>query len=140
MMATLIPASEAVVWVNTDERLLMVWRRWRVPEDRGFTGHWCDPIGAAYEQWQKMSDEQRVVLMLETAIDLAMQGIPMAEVLKAFSCVIEFRELGSKSYPMCRAFTAALVGRALDPITMPFEDLLVHYAPAEGGSASAEIQ
>jgi hypothetical protein len=132
MTTTLIPASEAVVWVNREDQLVMIWRHGRVPEDKGLTGYWVDPIGAAYAQWQKMSDEQRVGLMLETAIDLAMQGIPMAVVLKAFSCVIEFRELGSKSYPMCRAFTAALVGRALDPITMPFEELLVHYAPVEG--------
>jgi hypothetical protein len=32
------------------------------------------------------------------------------------------------SYPMCRALTAALVGRSLEFNTTSFEELLVHYA------------
>ena len=41
--------------------------------------------------------------MLETAIDLGMQGIPLKTTLTAFFEVREFRALGSESFPMCRA-------------------------------------
>ena len=32
---------------------------------------------------------------------------------------------------MCRALTATLVGKCLEPNTMGFEELLKHYAPEE---------
>jgi hypothetical protein len=48
-------------------------------------------------------------------------------VLTAFAEVREFRKLGGRSYPMCRALTKALLGRCLEPNTMSFEELLVHY-------------
>jgi hypothetical protein len=79
---------------------------------------------AAYAQWNEMADQQRVLLMLETAIDLAMQGIPLKTVLTAVAEVREFRKLGGQSYPMCRALTKALLGRRLEPNTMSFEELL----------------
>jgi hypothetical protein len=101
------------------------------PEDRrGFKrGYWVDPIGAAYSEWHEITNPQRVQLMLETAIDLAMQGIPLKAVLTAFAQVKEFRALAGESYPMCRAITSALVGRSLEPNTMSFEELLIAYAP-----------
>jgi hypothetical protein len=37
---------------------------------------WGDPIGAAYSQWQAMTNEQRVQLMLETVIDSACRASP----------------------------------------------------------------
>ena len=86
--------------------------------------HWCDPIGAAYSQWREMTNDQRVLLMLETAIDLAMQGFDLGDVLRAFAEVSEFRALGTASLPMCRALTSALVGQCLEPNTMSFEELL----------------
>lgn len=69
--------------------------------------------------------------MLETVIDLAMQGFDLGTVLRAFAGVEEFRALGSESYPMCRALTSALVGKCLEPNTMSFEELLEHYRPAQ---------
>ena len=54
---------------------------YRRPEGVG----WCDPIGAAYEQWHEINKQQRMLLMLETAIDLAMQGFPIERVLQAFA-------------------------------------------------------
>ena len=122
----------AVVWVNKAKKEVMVRSHaWGVPEDREQLrhGHWGDPIGAAYLQWQKMTNQQRVHLMLETAIDLAMQGIPLKTVLTAFAEVREFRALGGESYPMCRALTKALIGRSYEFNTMGFEELLVRYAP-----------
>jgi hypothetical protein len=74
-----------------------------------------------------MTDRQRTHLMLETVIDLAMQGFPLKAVLIAFADVREFRALGSQSYPMARALTSALLGQCLEPATMSFEELLVHY-------------
>jgi len=57
------------------------------------------------------TDTERVALMLETVIDLAMQGYPIKDIVTAFAEVTEFRALGEKSYPMCRALTSALVGK-----------------------------
>ena len=83
-----------------------------------------------------MSDDQRVLLMLETAIDLAMQGFELGMILRAFANVKQFQVLGEKSYPMCRALTQALVGCSLEPNTIGFEELVQrfqssnHMAPA----------
>jgi hypothetical protein len=119
----MINAEEAVVWINSDTHEVMVWSKSAgVPtKDRN---SWGDPIGAAYSQWHEMSTDQRMQLMTETAIDLAMQGFALKDVLKAFATVVEFRALGSKSFPMCRALTSALLGRCLEPNTMSFEELL----------------
>jgi hypothetical protein len=104
---------------------------WGCPDERrGYRRNgWCDPIGAAYSDWHKMTNKQRVRLMLETVIDLAMQGYPLKDVLTAFASVRQFRSLGSESYPMARALTSALVGQCLEPNTMSFEELLEHYQP-----------
>jgi hypothetical protein len=122
----MISAKEAVIWINRDTFQVMIWRKeqWR-PRD----GHWSDPIGAAYSQWREMTNDQRVRLMTETAIDLAMQGFVLKDVLTAFAQVVEFKALGSKSYPMARALTSALLGRCLEPNTMSFEELLRTYEP-----------
>jgi hypothetical protein len=125
----MIKVKDAVVWVNETEVIVRP-HGWGVPEDHGLPGRWCDPIGAAYAEWHQITDGQRVRLMLETAIDLAMQGIPLADVLKAFATVKEFRALGGQSYPMCRALTSALIGRTLEASTMSFEELLEHYSPS----------
>jgi hypothetical protein len=133
-----VSAREAVVWVDFDAGKVMVLPQdGRRPDERAYPGHWCDPIGAAYTQWRAMNNAQRVQLMLETPIDLAMRGVPLARVLKAFATVREFRALGRESYPMCRALTSALVGTCLEPNTMSFEELLQHYARSEGDRAIA---
>jgi len=120
-------AKDAVVWTNhsTHEVHVAAKGAQRPPDTRG--GAWGDPIGASYLQWLEMNDIQRVRLMLETAIDLAMQGFDLSAVLREFSEVEEFKALGSKSYPMCRALTKALVGRSLEPNDMTFEELLEAY-------------
>lgn len=74
----------------------------------------------------------RTRLMLETVIDLAMQGLPIKDALVALSEVPEFKALGGQSYPMCRALTSALVGQCLEANTMSFEELLQRY----GGTAT----
>lgn len=130
----MIDAADAVVWINHNTKEVMVRTHAWGMTDIGFNrtrGHWGDPIGAAYTQWQKMTDKQRVELMLETAIDLAMQGYPLKDVLTEFAQVRQFRALGEKSFPMCRALTKALIGRSLEFNTMSFEELLKHYAPEE---------
>jgi len=124
----MINAKDMRLWINRRTHEVLVHSGPGIPcEDDGSTRRWSDPIGAAYTQWHKMTDAQRVQLMLETAIDLAMQGYPLVNVLKAFATVKEFRALGSESYPMCRALTSALVGRCLEPNTMTFEELLRRY-------------
>jgi hypothetical protein len=123
-----INAAEAVVWVNNETHEVMVWRHARgCPDERrggAREGYWVDPIGAAYSQWHEMSNDQRMRLMTETAIDLAMQGFALKDVLTAFAQVVEFRALGSQSYPMARALTSALLGRCLEPAGEEFEYVL----------------
>ncbi|MBR0854337.1 hypothetical protein [Bradyrhizobium liaoningense] len=124
----MVKARDAVVWVNDETKEVRV--RAKGSDRREIKeGHWSDPIGAAYSQWQEMKDDQRVVLMLETAIDLTMQGYDLGNVLRAFADVEEFKALGSSSYPMCRALTSAILGKCLEPNTMSFEELLEHYGP-----------
>jgi hypothetical protein len=125
----MLNAADIVVWVNRDRKEIRV--EYVTPNTNLPHEGFCDPIGAAYSQWRQMDDDQRVVLMLETAIDLAMQGYALDQVLKAFAEVREFRALANKSYPMCRALTKALVGRSLEPNTMSFEELLEHYPAKE---------
>jgi hypothetical protein len=121
-------AKDVVVWTNdTTNEVRVAAKGEHRPDTRG--GAWGDPIGASYLQWQEMNGSQRVQLMLETAIDLAMQGFDLSAVLREFSKVEEFRALGSNSYPMCRALTKALLGQSLEPINMTFEELLEAYPP-----------
>ena len=128
----MIEAKHLVVWVNTDTKQIDVESvdgkaNW-MDSHRG----WSDPIGASYMEWRKMNDGQRVQLMLETAIDLAMNGFELGAVLRELVKVRQFRALGAESVPMCRALTKSMLGRALEPNTMSFEDLLIHYRePAE---------
>ena len=121
----MINARDAVVWVRGDTHEVSVCPRGY--RDSSLRGRWVDAIGANYRQWQEMTNEKRVLLMLETAIDLAMQGTALVDVLREFAKVKEFRALGEKSYPMCRALTRAHVGQCLEPYTMTFEELLVAY-------------
>jgi hypothetical protein len=57
-----------------------------------------------------MTDRERVTLMLETAIDLAMGGFDLGEVIAEFAKVRQFRSIGSD--PMRRALAAAQVRQA----------------------------
>jgi hypothetical protein len=126
----MINAAEAVVWVNDETHEVMVWpHKMGCPEDYpgGRAGFWCDPIGAAYVEWDKLSNDDRMGLMTETVIDLAMQGCALKDVLTAFAQVVEFRALGSKSYPMARALTSALLGRCLEPTGEEFEYVMRTY-------------
>ncbi|MGV7219471.1 hypothetical protein [Bradyrhizobium sp. UFLA05-112] len=124
----MINGKDLVVWTNHSTHEVRVTAQGeRGPDTR--SGAWGDPIGASYLQWKEMDDGQRVVMMLETAIDLAMQGFDLGATLQQFAQVAEFRALGSKSYPMCRALTKALVGRSLEPNDMTFEELLEAHRP-----------
>jgi hypothetical protein len=75
---------------------------------------WSDPIGAAYSEWAKMSDDQRVRLMTETAIDLAMQGYALEDVLTAFAQVREFRAFHRETHSSPGNQTAARPKAELD--------------------------
>lgn len=127
----MMDAKDIVVWINTDTKEVMVttYEYGRPDGRKDHRGGWCDPIGAAYSEWHTMTDKERVRLMLETVIDLGMQGYPMKDLLIAFASVRQFRALGSESYPMARALTSALVGQCMEPNTMSFEELLDHYQP-----------
>jgi hypothetical protein len=102
-------AKDAVIWINADTREVRVARvgEWSQPSSQ-----WCDPIGAHYASWHE--GKQQMLTMLETAIDLAMQGFDLGDVLRAFAEIDEFKALGTNSYPMCRALNSALFGRCLE--------------------------
>jgi hypothetical protein len=120
-------ARDAVVWVDFDAKQVLVQPHcYGVPNDES---RWGDPIGAAYSQWEELTNAERVNLMLHTAIDLAMAGIALEEILVAFATVDEFRALGRRSYPMCRALTGALVGERLEQDRLTFDELLEEYGP-----------
>jgi hypothetical protein len=124
----MLEVGNIVVWIDRDQGKIFVTEvGWGDPNQHGMKGHWCDPIGAAYEQWREMNGHQRLQLMLETAIDLAMNGFDLGAVLREFAKVRQFRALGDKSYPMCRALTKALIGHSYEFNTMGFERLLVTY-------------
>jgi hypothetical protein len=120
----MIEAKDISVWVNMEAKKV------RVVADRGMTrptwaGHWGDPIGAAYSTWKDATNGERVQLMLETAIELVMRGFNLGDVLREFAKVKQFRNLGNKSYPMCRALTIALIGKCrLEPNTMTFDEIM----------------
>ncbi|UPK02834.1 hypothetical protein [Bradyrhizobium sp. 170] len=121
----MIKAKDAVVWINNASHGVLVLPQGERPPEGN--GRWSDPIGASYRQWQEMENRERVLLMLETAIDLSMQDFDLGSVLREMARVKEFRALGSESSPMCRALTKALTGKTLDSVTMTFEELLVTY-------------
>jgi hypothetical protein len=91
-----IKAKDAVVWINTDTKEVMV-KPFACGRNFRTGGHWIDPIGAAYTEWEEGDDKQRVRHMLETALDLRMQGFALKDVLVAFAEVKEFRALGEHS-------------------------------------------
>lgn len=126
----MIKAKNLVLWVDHAGKRIVATERSgkRRLHDPG----WGDPIGAHYASWHEMSTEQRVQLMLETAIDLATYGFDMKLILGELSKVDEFKNLGRQSYPMCRALTWALVGARLEPNTMDFDDLLETYGDVHG--------
>lgn len=110
-----LEASNVFVWVERDERKVLVtpyevdpplrcsdgstqnW--WGNPNQHGIAGRWHNLICAGHPIWGEMDDSQRVTLMLETAIDLAMDGFDLSTVLREFAKVRQFRALGDEGYP-----------------------------------------
>ena len=103
---------------------------WSHQSDRDGT-RWADPIGRSHIQWRKMNENHRALLMLETALDLAMQGYDLKAIVREFAKVDCFYALGRVSCPMCRLLTSALLGKCLEPNTMTFDELMTAYAPEE---------
>jgi hypothetical protein len=99
-------AKNAVIWINANTHEVRVAR---VGELLRPSSQWSDPIGAHYASW--CEGKHQMLTMLETAIDLAMQGFDLGDVLRAFAEVDEFKALGTNSYPMCRALNSALFGK-----------------------------
>lgn len=122
----MISASEAVVWINSETKEVRVLPQGAHRSDPKLRS-WADPLGASYAEWRQLKDRERIQLMLETAIDLTMQGFDLGMILREFAKVDQFRALGSESIPMCRALTSAIVGKCLEPNTMSFEELLEQY-------------
>jgi hypothetical protein len=108
-----LEASNIVVWVERDERKVLVtpykvdpplrcsdgstqnW--WGNPNQHGIAGRWHNLICSGHPIWGEMDDSQRVTL--ETAIDLAMDGFDLGIVLREFAKVRQFRALGDEGYP-----------------------------------------
>jgi hypothetical protein len=132
-------AAEMVLWTNTHQKVVEV-HVGRSRHLKRTAAGWGDPIGASYSQWRDMNNGDRVQLMLETALDLCLQGYDLGQIVREMAKVDEFKDLGRRSFPMCRALTSALVGRCLEPNTMTFDELLVAYAPRPELVAPDHIQ
>ncbi len=117
-------ARDAVFWVNSDTKEVVVLARGQ--QQKRESG-WSDPIGSHSAEWKRLTDEQRIQWMLELAIELAVRGIPMKDILLEFGKVTQFRALGAESHMMCRALTTAFLGKTLEANSMSFEELLVHH-------------
>ena len=130
----MIASKDCTVWTNDGAKAVRVIgreMRYQRPEDFfKMSGRWCDPIGSAYDQWRKMTEEQRAGLMVETALDLAMQGYDLGEIICEFAKVDCFYALGRVSIPMCRAITQAMLNQCLEPNTMTFDELMANYSRA----------
>jgi hypothetical protein len=121
-MVQYLDIGNITVWVEREQHKVLVTPHmvdlppsnaqevWGRPEQHGMPGHWIDPIGAAYTQWREMTDRERITLMLETAIDLAMDGFDLGEVVAEFAKVRQFRSQASD--PMRRALAAAQARQA----------------------------
>ena len=123
----MIDGQNILIWSNMDTHQVLVLPREAPPPQGG--GLWLHYFGAFDPKWRNMTSDERARLKTEFALDLAMQGFDLGTVLKAFAQVREFRALGAKSHPMCRALTKALIGETYDMATMGFEELLETYAP-----------
>ena len=130
----MIDAKQAMIWTNPETHQVRVIAK---GDDRSEMRKypWGDVLGASVFSWQdELDDKQRVDLMLETAIDLAARGFNMAEILREFAKVKQFRALGNESQPMCRALTQALIGKTLDlGGSMSFDEIIQHYGFEEDG-------
>jgi len=130
----MIEVKQAVVWVNPETKQVMVARKGREfgPQGRHAREDWRDPIGAGYgewESWAKTDPDQCARLMLETAIDLAVDGYDLKTVLREFAKVDCFYALGRESFPMCRALTQVLGGKRLgDPDPGSFDETIRRHA------------
>jgi hypothetical protein len=132
----MMKAADAVVWVQEEHPRKVLVRHIRHGDDGMHEGFWCDPIGAREVSWRNLSDDERVRLMLETALDLAMDGLDLGEVLREFAKVEEFRALGNKGHTMSRALSRAIVGVSLDMCDeRSFDDLMRQYAPDRQAAA-----
>lgn len=121
----MIKSEDRVVWVTPDDKVVRVTGGGSLPSLSAHpgTGHWYDPIGAVYGRWKSASGE-RARQMTETAIDMAMQA------------TIWERSCGSLSawreeHTHVPGADTAIVGKCLEPNTVPFGEMLVAYNPKE---------
>jgi hypothetical protein len=108
----LIEAQDAHVWWN--DRIMVVRV---VPLDPGLTARLTREgynygTGASFTRWKDASDAERVREMIEVAIKLMVEGYDPAMVVREFSKVRQFLQLGAESFVMCRALTKVFEGRA----------------------------
>ncbi|MHC2618176.1 hypothetical protein ACVIW2_000207 [Bradyrhizobium huanghuaihaiense] len=84
------------LWVNRNTHEIRVMA---IGTDRAINSSdgWSDPLGAANAEWRELTNPARVQLMLETAIDLAMQGYELKTVLRAFAGVLNSAPWGRRA-------------------------------------------
>ncbi len=107
-----IEAKDAHIWWNDRTGVVRV-----VPMDPGLTARLTQEgynygTGASFSRWKDASDTDRVREMTEAAIKLMVDGYDPAMVVREFSKVRQFLQLGAESFAMCRALTKVFEGRA----------------------------
>lgn len=107
-----IEARDAHIWWNDRIGVVRV-----VPMDPGLTARLTQEgynygTGASFSRWKDASDAERVREMTEAAIKLMVDGYDPAMVVREFSKVRQFLQLGAESFVMCRALTKVFEGRA----------------------------
>lgn len=128
-------SSHAAVWVNYNSLKVRV-----LSHDEGSPADnaWQDIAGRAYLWWNSGSARVRVQSMLELLVKLGGEGFDLNEMVREFSAVDEFYELGRESVFMCNALTRAWCGKVYDPVTMTFDELMdahrcIEHVPADVG-------
>jgi hypothetical protein len=67
--------------------------------------------------WCEISDDERLAWLTEMVVDLHVtNGLAVVEILREFSKIRQFAELGRRSILMRRAISRALSGNATDDL------------------------
>ena len=114
----MIKSEDCVVWVNPDNKVVRVTGRKSPVAICASRNRWYNPIGAAFGRWKSATNGKRARQTTEPA----MQGYDLGAVLREF--IASWREEQ-------RTLTTAIVGKFLEPNTVPFGELLVEYKPKE---------
>lgn len=83
--------------------------------ERNDAGGYSD-IGACECGWREMGCDDLLRRLHEMFFDMSVSGISPSQIICEFSKIRQFAALGAESYPMARALSRAVQGRAYDDL------------------------